>query len=284
MPQARSILVAGVGGQGVLLASNILGDVALAAGLEVKKSEVHGMAKRGGIVSSHVRYGAVVHSPLIGVGEADAVLAFEWAEGLRWLPYLRPEGMLVTDTAQIVPPAAQRDHRAWTRAYPAHDPAALRDHRGPVLATDARALAHRLGSANMANTVLLGVLSVRLEFAAGAWEAAIGRHVPAKTVEMNLQAFREGRRLEAVPLARDGWSAPPTPQGAYRIAIANAWCKGCDICVRVCPEACLRLRDGGLAEVVAAEACTGCRLCEWLCPDFAIVVRPRTAMAPGGRA
>jgi len=187
VPQARSILVAGVGGQGVLLASNILGDVALAAGLEVKKSEVHGMAKRGGIVSSHVRYGAVVHSPLIGVGEADAVLAFEWAEGLRWLPYLRPEGMLVTDTAQIVPPAAQRDHRAWTRAYPAHDPAALRDHRGPVLATDARALAHRLGSANMANTVLLGVLSVRLEFAAGAWEAAIARHVPAKTVEMTVE-------------------------------------------------------------------------------------------------
>lgn len=282
MPQTRSILIVGVGGQGVLLASNVLGDVALAAGLDVKKSEVHGMAKRGGVVFSHVRYGQVVYSPMIGLGEAEVLLAFEWAEGLRWLPYLHPDGMLVVDTAQIVPPAAQRDHRAWVRAYPGLDPGRLTGHRGPVLAADARGLAVRLGSARVANTILLGVLSRRLEFPPEVWEATIARHVPPRTVEMNLRAFREGRGLEPALPQRDGTWAPPARPAAYRIEITAAWCKACDICVRVCPEACLRLREGGVVEVSAPEACTGCRLCEWLCPDFAIFIHPQPAAVPGG--
>ncbi len=280
--QTRSILIAGVGGQGVLLASNIVGDVAMAAGLEVKKSEVHGMAKRGGVVVSHVRYGPAVHSPLIGLGEADALLAFEWAEGLRWLPYLRADGMLVVDTARIVSPAAQRDHRAWSRAYPELDAYPLGG-RGPVLAIDARAMAARMGSAHMANTVLLGVLSVRLEFPPETWEAAIARHVPARTVEANVCAFREGRAIEAASPAGDGRWAPPARHGGYRIDITPGWCKSCDICVQVCPEGCLRLPDGGVVEVAAADACTGCRLCEWLCPDFAIVIRTLEPVVNGGR-
>ncbi len=282
MAQTRSVLAVGVGGQGVVLAGNIIGDVAVAAGLEVKKSEVHGMSKRGGVVFSHVRYGAEVHSPLIGEGEADALVGFEWAEALRWLPYLRPDGILVVDTAQIIPPAAQRDHRAWERAYPGFDPAALRDCRGPVLATDARALARRLGSPHVANTVLLGMLSTRSEFPPEAWEAAIARNVPARTVEMNLRAFREGRELApALPARADRWAAPD--RVAYRIEIVAPWCKACDICVRVCPEACLRLGESGVVEVSDAGACTGCRLCEWFCPDFAITVRPASPV-PGGAA
>lgn len=275
--QTRSILLVGVGGQGVLLAGNIVGAVALTAGCDVKKSEVHGMAKRGGVVFSHLRYGSTVHSPLIGAGEADALLAFEWAEGLRWLPYLHPDGMLVIDTTRIVPPAAHRDHRDWTRAYPDLDPSLLAGRAGPVLAMDARALAQRLGSAHVANTILLGALSREMEFPVEAWEGAITRHVPPRTVELNLRAFHEGRTQNVALPTPDGRWAPPQ-RTAYRVGVATQWCKECDICVRVCPEVCLRLRDGGPVEVIAPELCTGCRLCEWLCPHFAITVRPRASV------
>ena len=258
-----------------MLAGNILADVALAAGFDVKKSEVHGMSKRGGIVFSHVRYGEAVHSPLIGAGEADAVVALEWAEGLRWRSYLRSDGVLIFNTAQIVPPAAHLDHRGWTRAYPAFDPAAFEDHGGPVLGVDALAVARGAGSAHAANTVLLGALAPHLELPREAWEETIVRHVPARTAELNLRAFREGGAL--------GGTLPPAlprtdPAGGHRtpyeLEITAAWCKGCDICVRVCPEDCLRLNDRGVVDVADAAACTGCHLCEWLCPDFAIAVRP----------
>ena len=281
MAATRSVLLVGVGGQGVVLAGNIFADTALAAGFDVKKSEVHGMSKRGGIVFSHVRYGPAVHSPLIGAGEAHAVVALEWAEGLRWRSYLRPDGVLICNTAQIVPPAAHLDHRAWTRAYPAFDGAAFGDDRGRVLGIDALAIARRLGSAHLVNTVLLGALAPRLELPLGAWEDTIVRHVPARTAEMNLRAFREGGLLEpalpATPVRTAGTAAQHRP--ACRLEITAAWCKGCDICVRVCPESCLRLDDRAVVEVVDAAACTGCRLCEWLCPDFAIAVRPA---APDG--
>lgn len=275
MSATRSVLLVGVGGQGVVLAGNILADVALAAGFDVKKSEVHGMSKRGGIVFSHVRYGAAVHSPLIGAGEADAVVALEWAEGLRWRSYLRPGGVLIFNTAQIVPPAAHLDHRGWTRAYPPFDLAVFGDHAGPVLGVDALAVARGAGSAYAANTVLLGALAPHLELPRDAWEETIVRHVPPRTAEINLRAFREGGALSPTLPA-----APPPAQraAAHRapceIEITAAWCKGCDICVRVCPEDCLRLGDRAVVEVADAAACTGCHLCEWLCPDFAITVRP----------
>jgi indolepyruvate ferredoxin oxidoreductase, beta subunit len=275
VPATRSVLLVGVGGQGVVLAGNILADVALAAGFDVKKSEVHGMSKRGGIVFSHVRYGPAVHSPLIGTGEADAVVALEWAEGLRWRSYLRRDGVLIFNTTQIVPPAAQLDHRGWTRAYPAFDAAALADHGGPVRGVDALAVARRAGSAHVTNTVLLGVLAPHLELPREAWEETIARHVPPRTVEMNLRAFREGATLDPVlPAPPRPASAPEARRPAAELEIITAWCKGCDICVRVCPEACLRLNDRAVAEIADPAACTGCRLCEWLCPDFAITVRP----------
>lgn len=278
----RNILLVGVGGQGVVLASNILGEVAVSAGWDVKKSEVHGMAKRGGIVFSHVRFGPEVHSPMIAAGEADAVVAFEWAEGVRWLPYLRPGGLLVVDTAQIVPPAAQQDHWTWQRAYPRRDPEVLRGHPGPVVAVDARRMAQELGSVHVANTILLGALSLWLEFPPETWEEVIPRHVPPRTVDVNLRAFRSGRALEAAPvLAADPWEAPPRAR-RYAIDITPAWCKGCDICVRLCPEGVLELGEDRVVRAVAPEACTGCHLCEWLCPDFAIAIRPLAAEAAVG--
>jgi indolepyruvate ferredoxin oxidoreductase beta subunit len=276
MPATRSVLLVGVGGQGVVLAGNILADVALAAGLDVKKSEVHGMSKRGGIVFSHVRYGPAVHSPLIGSGDADAVVALEWAEALRWRPYLRPDGVLIFNTAQIVPPAAQLDHRGWTPAYPALDEAALAalaDHRGPVQGVDALGTARRLGSAHVANTVLLGALAAHLALPPEAWEETIARHVPPRTVELNVRAFREGAALDRAPATAVLRAEPPAPSRPRSTPeITAAWCKGCDICVRVCPEACLRLNDRAVVELIDPAACTGCRLCEWLCPDFAITV------------
>jgi indolepyruvate ferredoxin oxidoreductase beta subunit len=287
MPSTRSVLVVGVGGQGVVLAGNILADVALAAGFDVKKSEVHGMSKRGGIVFSHVRYGAAVHSPLIGAGEADALVALEWAEGLRWRSYLRPDGVFISGTAQIVPPAAHLDHRRWTRAYPAFDRALLADHRGPVHTVDALAVARSAGSASLTNTVLLGVLAVHLELPRDAWEETIVRHVPARTAEMNVRAFREGLALAparpAAPASMSSLPAASTPWSpAAEVEITAAWCKGCDICVRVCPEHCLRLNARAIAEVADPAACTGCRLCEYLCPDFAVTVRRRPAAASAG--
>ncbi|MDR7532594.1 MAG: 2-oxoacid:acceptor oxidoreductase family protein, partial [Armatimonadota bacterium] len=275
------VLLVGVGGQGVLLASTVLGEVARAAGLDVKKSEVHGMAKRGGVVFSHVRFGEVVWSPLIGLGEADALVAFEWAEGLRWLPYLRSGGLLVIDPTRIVPPAAQQDHRAWTVRYPELDPAPLARHRGPVVVADARDLAMALGTPAVANTILLGALSTYLEFPAALWEEAIERCVPPGTVAVNRRAFEEGRRLEPRPLPSAERWLPPGPGAAWRVAVAANWCKACDICVRVCPESILRPDGRGAVEVVAHERCTGCRLCEWLCPEFAITVHARAAAGVG---
>jgi len=277
----RGVLFVGVGGQGVVLASTILGEVAVAAGFQVKKSEVHGMAKRGGVVFSHLRFGAEVHSPLIGLGEADALVAFEWAEGLRWLPYLKHDGLLVIDLARIVPPAAQRDHRAWTLRYPDLDPGTLAGHHGPVVAVDARGTAVRLGSPHVANTILLGVLAARLEFPTALWEEAIDRCVPPGTAAVNRHAFHEGRTLEPRALARTERWVPPRGAPGWRVAIATAWCKACDICVRVCPEGILRPDGQGAVEVTAPERCTGCRLCEWLCPDFAITVHARPATPAG---
>lgn len=284
MSATRSVLLVGVGGQGVVLAGNILADVALAAGCDVKKSEVHGMSKRGGIVFSHVRYGETVHSPLIGAGQADALVAMEWAEALRWRSYLRPDGALIVNTAQIVPPAAQFDHRTWTRAYPAFDCAAFHDHGGSVHAVDALAEARRAGSVHVTNTVLLGALARHLDFPAPVWDEIIARHVPPRTVETNRRAFRAGLALRmtawpAAPPAAAAEGARPAENGRRRatLEITAAWCKGCDICVRVCPEACLRLDDRAVVEVADAAACTGCRLCEWLCPDFAITVHPSGA-------
>ncbi|MBM3326306.1 MAG: indolepyruvate oxidoreductase subunit beta, partial [Calditrichaeota bacterium] len=102
--QTTNILIVGVGGQGVILASELLCEAAMSAGFDVKKSEIHGMAQRGGVVSSHVRFGPKVQSPLIPNGQADVVLAFEAAEGLRWASQVKPDGALVMNTQRIVPP------------------------------------------------------------------------------------------------------------------------------------------------------------------------------------
>ncbi len=279
MTAGGSILFVGVGGQGVLMASQILAAVCLRSGCDVKKSEVHGMAQRGGMVFSHVRFGTVVHSPVIEEGEADVLVALEWAEALRWTSFVKPSGMVITSSTQVIPPAACTDRRTWQGRYPAQ----ARRSIGPreFAWVDAHAVAKAAGVVKAENIVLLGMLSTRLDFAAQVWEEAIRGLVPSAAVEANLNAFAAGRRLQPAPPPAEVPPPPARSAQSFTVEVVDAWCKGCDICVRVCPEDCLRLDAGGIARCVDAQACTGCRLCEYLCPDFAIAVHPTEVAAYG---
>ena len=188
-----NILLVGVGGQGIILASEVISDVALRFGLDAKKSEVHGMSQRGGVVSSHVRFGPLVHSPLIEEGRADILCAFEVLESLRWLYFVRPGGFVAANTQKIVPPIVT----AGEATYP-EDPAGTlkRLHPGAVL-VPAADIARELGNDRLANTVIMGRLSVELPFPAELWRQTLVEFVPPKAKELNLTAFDRGRALEA---------------------------------------------------------------------------------------
>ena len=284
-PEVRenyNVLVVGVGGQGVIMISKVLALLCQQEGFEVKQSEVHGMAKRGGSVFSHVRFGKGIYSPTIPEGEADIIVALEWAEGLRWLPYLEPErGTLLVDTQQIVPPFACRDRKLNARlGYVNQDMAGVIEQIPNSLALDAVGMATEAGVPKAANTVLLGALSTALHFEPEAWKSVIWDNVPPKTIEANLEAFEAGRARslafdnEIVTEAETVQAPVQTEVPNYipRLEITDAWCKSCDICVRFCPERCLRLNDDQIVELFKPDLCTGCRMCEWLCPDFAINV------------
>jgi len=278
--ETRGVLLVGVGGQGVVLGSTVVAAALLDAGYDVKTSEVHGMAQRGGVVSSHVRFGQRVASPLLPLGSADVLVAFEWAEALRWLPYLKPAGTLVASVDSIVPPLACNDRRAWNSQYPGEQPGALREWVGELELVEARRVAGELGNAKAASSILLGVVSLLLDVPVAAWEKAIRRSVPAKALDVNLAGFRAGRELvftDGRPLVPA--PAPLEPRAPPLIEITRAWCKGCDICVRFCPEHCLALDAQEKVVATAPDLCTGCRLCEYLCPDFAIAIKPQEAAA-----
>ncbi len=283
----RNVLIVGVGGQGVIMVSKVLATLCQRQGYDVKQSEVHGMAKRGGAVFSHVRFGDRIYSPTIPTGEADVLLALEWAEGMRWLPYLnQANGTLIADTQQIIPPFACRNRRRGAvSGYIRETVADVMQHVSNSFALDAVGVASDLGVPKAANTVLLGALSTALGFPPEAWKAVIEENVPPKTIDANLKAFDAGRDW-ALAFDRDGLmkqsredvadplALPESPiDDLSTVEVETAWCKGCDICVRFCPERCLVMNDRQVAEMVHAERCTGCRLCEWLCPDFAITVR-----------
>jgi indolepyruvate ferredoxin oxidoreductase, beta subunit len=183
-----NMLLSGVGGQGVVLASYVLSQVAMAEGYDVKQSEVHGMSQRGGSVISHFRFGERVWSPLVTPGTADILLAFEALEALRYIHWLRPEGWLIYNAMQINPsPVAaglatyppeidEQIKRAWPNVRPVH----------------ANRLAQEAGTVKAANVVMLGAVASALPFKMETWEAVIRKAVPPKTVDVNLQAFRLG--------------------------------------------------------------------------------------------
>jgi indolepyruvate ferredoxin oxidoreductase beta subunit len=196
-----SVLLAGVGGQGVLLASEVLAEVAGLAGHDVKKSEVHGMAQRGGSVVSHLRFGEKVSSPLIPRGGADFAVSFELLETLRYLDVLCPGAIVVVNEQQILPLPVS----VGKATYPldVHErllAAGVRAHF-----VDGSGLAAAAGNAKAVNAVILGALSAVMDFPVALWEQALERQVPAKLLAVNLKAFALGR--EALGARRDGGSA-----------------------------------------------------------------------------
>lgn len=277
----RGLLLAGVGGQGVVLASMIVADALLRAGYDVKQSEVHGMAQRGGSVFSHIRWGAEVDSPLVPKGSAEVLAAFEWAEAIRWVEYVREGGAVVADIRTIVPPGACNDTRTWSTRYPGIDGQLFTSRLLKTRLVDAAATATELGNVRAANSVILGSVAAFLDVDQKHWEGAIEALVPRGTEEVNLAAFRAGREVAPAVIP----AATPDPEafsGPHEIEIRRDWCKVCDICSRVCPEYCLAINAEGRLDIVDPEACTGCRLCELLCPDFAIAIHPpESAVAAG---
>lgn len=188
--RVRSILIAGVGGQGVLKASDILSAVIIEAGLDVKKSEVHGMAQRGGCVTSHVRYGTRVYSPLARKGDVDVLLSFEKLETLRYLDYLRDEGRVIINDLEVYPPSVNMGEAE----YPDKIIDLVADRVHAVEVINASEMASNLGDPRMVNTILLGVLSRHMEIPRATWEKVLRRTFPPKVVEKNIEAFHLGRK------------------------------------------------------------------------------------------
>ncbi len=185
-----SLLLAGVGGQGILLASDIICKVLMKAGLDVKKSEVHGMAQRGGCVTSHVRYGRKVYSPLAKEGDVDILVAFEKLETLRYLHVLKTDGKVIINDEQIYPPSVNLGETA----YPVDAADFVRRQFREVLVVNAPELARRAGNSRTVSTVMLGALSRYLpEASREDWERTIGEEFPEKLVPVNLKAFALGR-------------------------------------------------------------------------------------------
>jgi indolepyruvate ferredoxin oxidoreductase beta subunit len=188
-----NFLLVGVGGQGILTASDILAEFGLRAGCDVKKSEVHGMSQRGGAVSSHVRFGPRVYSPLIAQGEVDFLIALELLEALRWAGFLRPQGTALVNT-QRLPPIAVTSGGAWyPEAEEVRQELAGRSDR--VILVDAPRVAQELGNPRVSNIVLLGTLAALLPYPLALWEDVIRERVPARFIELNLQAFHVGQDL-----------------------------------------------------------------------------------------
>lgn len=306
-----NLVLGGVGGQGIITASNTISYVCIEAGLEVKKSEVHGMSQRGGAVVSHLRFGPEVHSVILEPGQAEWIVGFEWEEGLRYLEYLRPGGVAFISTERRIPPSAQIDRRGGKIDY-----ALDLEPPAGVVPVDTYRITGKAATERSASaqTVLLGALSVEMGLPVEIWQKAIAATVPAKTVEANLLSFENGRtwyelwkrngtsrgsasidssgfkknsnnghRPESSRLNGfgnpDGSAVRTERVGIPRIEITRAWCKGCNICVSVCPERILSIDRHEIAVISDPDRCTGCGLCARLCPDLAIDIWLDMAMS-----
>ncbi|MRR38230.1 indolepyruvate oxidoreductase subunit beta [bacterium] len=186
-----NILLVGVGGQGILLASEVLSEAFMQAGYDVKKSEIHGMSQRGGSVVSHVRYGREVHSPIVPEGEGDILFGFEIMETYRSLPLLKKGGTVVANDLRIQPPSVLLGQETYPDDLPVKIAALFPD----FLLVDGQKLATEAGNVRAANTVLLGAVSKRLDIAEECWLKALEKMVPSKALQVNLTAFQLGRGL-----------------------------------------------------------------------------------------
>lgn len=187
-----NVLMTGVGGQGIILASDMLTEVMMRYGLDVKKSEIHGMAQRGGSVMSHVRFDRHVSSPLIPYGSCDILLSFEELETARYLPYLKKETIVVINRFRLSPPTVI----AGKETYPDITPI-VREKAPDIRMVDGNALASRLGNPKGVNVILLGALSTLLEPGEELWIEAIKDMLPDKIRAANIEGFRQGRQLTA---------------------------------------------------------------------------------------
>lgn len=186
-----NILFSGVGGQGILLASEIMAYALLAAGYDVKKSEVHGMAQRGGSVTAQLRYGDKVYSPLIEPGRADIQMAFEMMEAVRYLPYLHKGSTVIVNTQKILPPAVATGKTTYPEDVLDH----IIAHGIKVVQVDAFDLAREVGEVRTANVVMVGAVSAFLPMDSAAYEEIIATRVPTKFKDVNLRAFAAGRKF-----------------------------------------------------------------------------------------
>lgn len=189
----KNILICGVGGQGILLASEILSSSLIRAGFDVKQSEVHGMAQRGGSVVAHLRYGNKVYSPLIEPGTADIEVAFELLESARYLRYLHKRSTVIVNTQRIFPPSVS----TGIEQYPADILERLSAKKLRVVPLDAFGIAQHLGETRAVNMVLVGALSLLLPVPEKTFLAAIADRVPAKILDVNRSAFSAGREAAA---------------------------------------------------------------------------------------
>jgi indolepyruvate ferredoxin oxidoreductase beta subunit len=188
MKETTSVVLSGVGGQGILLAGEVLATAAMNSGFDVKKSEVHGMAQRGGSVVAHVRFGEKVYSPMAKLGEVDYLLAFERLEALRYLPMLKPGGTVVMNDQRIVPLSVT----FGAGTYPEKVEQMLAERAKAVEVIPALEIARELGNANVVNLVMLGALSTFLPFSAEVWDKSLEEGVPKKFLELNKKAFARG--------------------------------------------------------------------------------------------
>lgn len=189
----KNVMIVGVGGQGSLLASKLLGNVVMSAGYDVKVSEVHGMSQRGGSVVTYVKYSdEKVWSPVVNEGEADLIISFELLEGARYIPYLKKGGKLVVNDQKIAPMPVI----TGGAVYPEDIAGKLRELGVDITVVDALSLAEAAGSAKATNVVLMGVASKSMEFSDEQWQTAIGACVPPKFIDLNRKAFELGRRHE----------------------------------------------------------------------------------------
>ena len=185
----KNILIVGVGGQGTLLASKLMGKCFMQEGYDVKVSEVHGMSQRGGSVVTYVRYGEKVYSPVVDKGEADVIISFEMLEAARWVEYLKKGGTIVTNTQQINPMPVI----IGAAEYPQNLAEKIAEKGINIEAFDALSLAEEAGTSKAVNLVLLGRISKYFDFTDEEWMDAIEKSVPAKFLELNKKAFAMGK-------------------------------------------------------------------------------------------
>jgi indolepyruvate ferredoxin oxidoreductase beta subunit len=190
--KVTNIFLSGVGGQGTILASNILGEVFLKAGYDVKKSEVHGMAQRGGDVTTHFRFGKKVYSPLIKYGDVDFLISFELLEAARYINWVKPEGKIIINKQEILPPAVSLGQMAYPKDIEKTFKKYFKDN---VWVVNGQEIARKLGNIQAANVALVGAFSNFFpEIKEEQWTDAIKEVLAAKLHELNIRAFHEGRK------------------------------------------------------------------------------------------